>query len=99
MKVWHSQRELNHLVNMFNNAVAFSDELGAAAMYGCLFDLLSIARKRQENRQDGYRWKRMVVFLEKHLTKIQEQAKDYPVTIQQALVSKIILHREMRKAG
>ena len=97
--VWYQKRELHQLVRMFNNSVNAGDELGAASIYGCLFDLLCTAQKRAEDKRHGYRWKRMVNYLETELTNINEQAQDYPTTIQQALVSKIILHRNMKKAG
>ena len=84
---------------MFNASVLAGDELGAGSIYGCLFDLLSIARNRSNDRKHGYRWKRTVTMIENELTSIQEQAVNYPITMQQALVSKIILSREMKKKG
>ena len=98
MKLWYQKRELHHLLRMFHKAVACDDALHAAALYGCLFDFLQIARTRLEDRRQGYRWKRIVQFLDKELDEIQKAAQDYPVTIQQALVAKIILRQEARKA-
>lgn len=99
MKVWYQQRELKHLLNMFHRSVSHGDASGAGAVYGCLFDLLQIARKHADDRRQGYRWKRMVTYLEKELEAIQVAAADYPITIQQALVAKIILNNEIRKAN
>ena len=99
MKVWYSQRDLNHLVKMFHVAVVSGDELGATSLYGCLFDMLSTARKYADNRRYGYRWKRMVTFLENELSQINEQAIDYPVSLQVALGSKIVLYTQTRKAS
>ena len=68
-------------------------------IYGCLFDLLQTARRHTEHRRDGYAWKRMVAYLEKELDDIQKEAKDYPITIQAALIAKITLYNQMRKAN
>ena len=99
MKVWYRQRELFQLLNMFRRAVDHGDAAGAGSMYGCLFDLLQTARSHVDDRKDGYAWKRMVTYLEKELDDIQIAAADYPITVQQALVAKIILNKNMRKSN
>lgn len=99
MKVWYSHRELNLLVKMFHKAVVANDPDGAAAVYGCLFDFLQVANQRQKEPRTGYAWKRTVVYLHKELDEIQRSAVNYPITIQQALVAKVILYQESRKAS
>lgn len=99
MNVWFELRELRNLVKMYRKAVVSDDALGAGALYGCLFDMLQIARKRVNDRKHGNRWKRILTYLDNTLDEIQTEAKDYPIDMQQALIAKVILRSQMKKAS
>lgn len=99
MKSWYEKRHLHTLIGRFERAVVANDAKGAGAIYGCLFDLLQTARLHSQSQWSGYRWKRMVAYLETELDAIQVAAKDYPMPIQQAIVAKVILYQESKKAS
>ena len=98
MKPWYTIRDINQLIRMFRKAVTGNDPHGAAAIYGCLFDMLQSAKLHTEERR-SYRWTRVVNCLNSELDIIQKQAVDYPAPIQQALITKVILYQESRRAS
>ena len=97
MECWYRERHLKHILSMFHLAIQRNDPLNAGALYGCLFDMLQTASIYVEGNRRNYKWKRIMTFLHKELDDIQKAWHDYPITIQNALVAKVILYKESRK--
>lgn len=96
MKTWYNYQHIRHLTKMFDAAVEANDGLGAASVFGCMFDLFQTAQQRAKMKK-GYGWKRRAQLLGEALAKIDEAAYHYPVTIQKPLAAKAMLFRKAKE--
>lgn len=80
------------MVDFFNRAIEAGDALSAGSTFGFLYDLMETAKTYAAGRQDKYSWQRIHEYLNEEIDKILEEAKEYPMPIQQALMAKIILY-------